>query len=158
MSALSEPTKTRQSRDPQPPQPPMNAVGATNPHGDPAAYLLEKGWRCLGNPSWESSHWLDPMQPLVSSYTEEPCMYEVEMRDEYVEDGKVKVRYKKEMRQVLAQDGRGGGGQAARRYVYHPKVKPMGLSDALMAQLERDAAETLRAEESRRKSEEGARK
>lgn len=156
MSTLSEP-KPKQSRDPLPPPGvPAAAMNPLNPHTDPVAYLLGKGWRCLGNPEWSSSLWLDPTQPLAAYYTEEPCTYQVEVREEYVDKAtnSVKVRYKLETRQVLAQDGRGGAAQAARRKVYHPKGTPMTVSQALMIQIERDASETLKAEEARRKADE----
>ena len=42
---------------------------AASPHTDPVEFLLSKGWKCLGNPAWESSLWLDPEQPLVAHYT-----------------------------------------------------------------------------------------
>ncbi len=81
-------------------------------------------------------------------------MYEVDVREEYVDEHtqQVKVRYKRELRQVLAQDGRGGAQMAARRFVYHPKGEPMNITGALVIQLERDARETLREEELRVKA------
>jgi hypothetical protein len=117
------------------------------------AYLQSHGWRCLGNPLWQDSLWLDPTQPLVAHYTEEPCLYQVEVPEEYVDETtrKVAVRYKTEQRQILAQDGRGGAPVAARRSVYHPKGVPLRMPAALETQLERDAREVLRREEERRK-------
>ncbi len=141
-----EPTQTVQA-----PVRPQTAGQLVNPHTDPAQYLLSKGWRCLGNPAWESALWMDPEQPLRSYYTEEPCMYPVEVREEYVDPNtqQLKVRYKTEQRQVLAQDGRGGAAVAARRQRFHPKGNPMSMSAAMMLQLERDAEATLAAEEAR---------
>ena len=130
-----------------------------DPYGDPVAYLLAKGWKCLGNPEWQSAMWLDPTQPLVSYYSEQECMYDAEVREEYTDpaDGLKKVRYRVEQRHVLAQDGRGGALQSARRQVFHPKVTPINLGQALMTQIERDAAETLKADEAKRLEQKGRR-
>jgi hypothetical protein len=152
MSSVAE---TKHGQKPSPPGT-LPPPGAPNdPYRDQPAYLASKGWRCLGNPEWNSSLWLDPDQPLVARYSEEPCMYEVEVREEYTDerDGLVKVRYKKEMRQIMAQDGRGGASQAARRTVYHPKVTPVNLAQAMMIQMERDVAATLKSEETARRAE-----
>lgn len=131
------------------------ATAALNPVTDQIAYLQSKGWRVVGNPEWESSRWFDPLQPLVSFYTEEPCNYQVEVREEYTDEqtGQIRFRWKTETRQVLAQDGRGGAQQAARRAVYHPKGTPLSRTDAMALQTERDMRELLAAEEARRLTE-----
>lgn len=116
---------------------------APSPHDSGAEYLLAKGWKCLGRPSWEHSLWLDPTKPLVSGYTEEPCMYDAEIREEYVEDGKVKTRFRTEKRQIMTNSGHGGAPVAARRAVFHPAVTPMSLQQALFCQLTRDAQDDL---------------
>lgn len=122
-------------------------------HGDDGAYLLSKGWKCLGNPASDNAIWLDPSKPLVAHYTEEPCTYEQEIREEYVEDGKVKIRYRTETRQIMVSDGSNGGNvKAARRQVYHPKCQPLNVQQALWTQLGRDALDALKAEEARRKA------
>lgn len=127
------------------PDSPSPAVPA-NPHTDPTEYLFSKGWKCLGNPSWESSLWLDPEQPLTSYYSEEKCMYQASVREQYVDpsDGQRKTRFKIEERQVLAQTGDGGAPQGAVRQVFHPAVTPVLQSEALLRQVQRDAAEQTR--------------
>ncbi len=130
---------------PSAPKPPPS------PHNDPGAWLLSKDWKCLGNPEWASALWLDPTKPLVSYYSEEPCMYDVEVREELVEDNKIKVKYRTEPRQVLAKDGRGGPEVAARRSVFHPAVTPLTLSQALMVQLDRDARVSIQQDKERKK-------
>lgn len=128
---------------------PQPAAGDPGPYqGAPssAQYLLSKGWKCLGNPDWPGALWLDPTKPLAGTYGEEPCLYDVEVRDEQVVDGKIKVTYRKEQRQVMVPDSRGGGGQvSARRTVYHPPVTPLSLAAASLVQMQRDAQEAVKA-------------
>ncbi len=128
----------------QPPGAPID------PHKDAIAYLQQKGWRCLGNPEWASALWLDPTQPLIAYSTREKIMYTTTVPEEYMDaDGRRKTRFKSEERQILAQTGDGGALQGATREVYHPAVVPVGVSYALMVQLERDALETTKKEQDR---------
>lgn len=127
--------------------------GELDPYSDGIAYLKAKGWRCLGNPEWPTAKWLDPTQPLVAHYTEEPIYYDHEVREEYYQDGQRKIRYRMEKRQILAQDGSAGALVAAKRFVFHPKVTPVDMQHALSVQLERDAAEQLARERERAKAE-----
>lgn len=135
-------TQAPERRPPLPPEAPPQSGGQPSS----AQNLLNRGWKCLGNPEWRESLWLDPEKPLAPKYTEEPCFYDVEVRDEQVVDGKIKVTYRKEQRQVMVPDSRGGGGQvSARRTVYHPAVVPLSLAAASLVQMQRDAAEMVSA-------------
>ncbi len=156
MAKMTEASVTREATSTMQPTPAaLDALGAINPSKDAVAYLLAKGWRCIGDPTWEDSRWLDPMQPLVAYYTEEPCMYEIEVKEDYTDerDGQVRSRWKVEKRQILAQDGRGGVQQAAKRVVYHPRGIPLTQRGAVEAQIERDMGDLMAREDARRKEE-----
>jgi hypothetical protein len=133
----------------------ITPASAVSPHADPVEYLLSKGWKCLGNPQWESSQWLDPEQPLAPSYTEQPCMVDAVVRENYVDPNtsERRTRYKVEQRQILCQTGDGGALQGGVRQVFHPAVTPVAQSDALLRQIQRDAAEQTRklAEEEKKR-------
>lgn len=84
-------------------------------------------------------------------------MYTITLQESYRENGENKVRFREEQRQILSQDGNGSMNVLAERSVYHPKVTPVLIGQALMTQLERDAvvqqAQLVRDEEkSTRKS------
>ena len=127
-----------------PRQRPRAQAGEPDPYGDDGgiAYLLARGWKCLGPRDWPSSQWLDPEKPLVEKYTREPIKFVQRQRvEERQPGGTVRVRYVEEERQLTVQDGTGSGAMTpAMRTVYHPAVVPISLQQALWVQIERDAA------------------
>lgn len=126
-----------------------------NPYSEPSAYLLGKGWKCLGHPDWQNSLWLDPTQPLVSRYDRKPIMVEKQVRQPYRDPktGQEAYRYVTEQQQVMAQDGSGGAPVQAWQSVYVPKGVPVPMTQALQVQIERDAIEQQRrmADEERKR-------
>jgi hypothetical protein len=125
---MSEAVQAKQNRG-QAQQAP-GARAAADPFQDPAEYLASRGWRCLGNPAWSTAGWLDPEKPLKGFYESVPRMRRVpDGNGGWAEE------------QVMAQTGDGQGTQRpVVQLRWNPPAEPVGMQEALLTQMERDAA------------------
>lgn len=103
--------------------PPASTI--PDPYEDPVGYLKSRGWKPLGNPSWSSCRWKDPLKPRKGYFTKQPILAANA-------DG--------EMEQVMVPDGFGKT-RPGERPVYHPPGEPVSMQEALGTQLDRDLAE-----------------
>ena len=101
---------------------PADQSAQSDPFASPAEYLLGKGWKCLGDPSWQTATWLDPTKPAVGYESKEPVFAPGA-------DGKPA--------RVMAPNGKGGL-EPAEQTVWHPPADPVPLQLALLTQIERD--------------------
>lgn len=105
-----------------------------------ALWLFDRGWKSLGNPSWETAKWFDPARPLKTEKHEVPCFGYVERLDHNDRDASGKPKLKIVHEQLYDQDGTPQGNRRIpiTQTVIVPPASAMTRQEAILVQLDRE--------------------
>lgn len=108
----------------------------------PAMWLFERGWKCLGDPAWPTAQWFDPASPSKVEKQEVPCYGYVERLDHADRDAQGRPKLKLVREHLKDQDGTERGNQTVpimQTVIAHPAAAAT-LQEAIRMQLNREEA------------------